>query len=261
LELISGTSLLLSSIFKLIYGYDYFKEHDYSCWVTSFTIAGNARCELIAITVLAILRYSIVCHNAKKGAVFWLSVYIILLSPVAAIFLYPFIKKDANPAISYIYCSLYTKSGPIGLALTYIIPFLYLIPCWAVTFCYFEIARKAYKNLRKMKLEAMINNDTILLASIKNQSIKLMIQLIAIFILFNVNFMPSYIAWILKMAIGYKRTPFIDAITFELAELSLAIDPIITVTFQPELNHELNILIIRFKLKIKSFIYNLFRYS
>ncbi|KXN64932.1 hypothetical protein CONCODRAFT_13671 [Conidiobolus coronatus NRRL 28638] len=112
-----------------------------------------------------------------------------------------------------------------------------------------------------MKLEAIEKNDTSLLVSIKKQNIKLTIQLVAIFMLFNANFMPSYIAWILKVAIGYKRTPIIDALAFELIELSLAIDPIITVTFQPELNHELKILIIKSKLRIKSFIYNLIRYN
>ncbi|KXN70716.1 hypothetical protein CONCODRAFT_6718 [Conidiobolus coronatus NRRL 28638] len=108
-----------------------------------------------------------------------------------------------------------------------------------------------------MKLEAIEKNDTNLLISIKKQSIKLIIQLTAIFILFNVNYMPSYIAWILKLTIGYKRTPIIDAVIFVIIELSLAIDPIITVTFQPELNHELSFLIIKLKLKIKSFIYKL----
>jgi hypothetical protein len=261
LEFISGMSLLLSSVFKLIYGYDYFKVNEYSCWVTSFTSAGNSRCELVTIAVLAILRYSIVCHNIKKGAIFWLSIYLMIISPVAAIFLYSFIKKDASPTISYIYCSPYIKPSPEALIISYIIPFLFLLPCWTVTFCYFEIGRKAYKNLHKLKLEAISKNDTSLLTSIKKQNLKLTIQLIMIFILFNVNFMPSYIAWILRIAIGYKRTPIIDGIIFELINLSLAIDPIITITFQPELNHELNFLIIKLKLKLKGFISNLIRYS
>jgi hypothetical protein len=72
--------------------------------------------------------------------------------------------------------------------------------------------------------------------------------------------MPSYIAWTLRIAICYKRTPFIDVITFELIEISLAIDPVITVTFQPELNHELNFLIAKSILKTKRFIYNIMRY-
>jgi hypothetical protein len=261
LEFISGASIFLSSVLKLIYGYEFFKTDGYSCWVTSFTITGNARCEIVTIAVLAILRYSIVCHNIKKSILFWLTVYLMLLLPVVAIFLYPFVTKDISFSPSYMFCSPYIKPKPETLILTYIIPFIYLIPCWIVTFCYFEIGRKAYKSLSKMKLEAIEKNDDILLTSIKEQSVKLTIQLVMIFILFNVNFMPSYVSLILKLAIGYKRTPIIDVLTFELIELSLAIDPVITVTFQPELNHELNFLIVKSKLKIKNFIFNMFQYN
>ncbi|KXN65794.1 family A G protein-coupled receptor-like protein [Conidiobolus coronatus NRRL 28638] len=257
LEFISGTSLLLSSIFKFVFGYEYFKAGGYPCWIVSLTIIGNARCEMITITVLAILRYSIVCHNVKQGTLFWLAVYLMMLTPIAAIFLYPFVINDADPSPSYIFCSPYIKPSPLTQIVSFIIPLIYLIPCWIVTFCYFEIGRKAYKNLRKMKLEAIETNDISLKLNIKKQSKKLTIQLIMIFILFNVNFMPSYIGWILRVAIEYKRTPIFDVATFELIELSLAIDPIITVTFQPELNHEINFLIFKVKLKLKSFIYNL----
>jgi hypothetical protein len=247
-------SLLLSSVFKLVYGYDYFKVNDYSCWVTSLTITGNTRCEMITIAVLAILRYSIVCRSAKRGAIFWLIAYLLLFSPIATVFLYAFVIEDSNPTSSYLFCSSYIKPKPETLLLSFIIPLLFLLPCWTVTFCYFEIGRKAYKNLRKLKLEAIGNNDTSLLISIKKQTIKLTIQLVMIFILFNVNFVPSYTTWILKLAIGYKRTPIVDAIAFTLIELSLAIDPVITVTFQPELNHELSFLIIKLKLKVNNFI-------
>jgi hypothetical protein len=187
--------------------------------------------------------------------------YIILLSPAVGIFLYAFITKDANPTPSYMFCSSYLKPSSLTSVISFIIPFTFLLPCWTVTFCYFEIGRKAYKNLGKLKLEAIEKSDNSLLASIKNQNIKLTIQLVMIFILFNVNFMPSYIAWILKIAIGYKRTPIVDAVAFELVELSLTIDPIITITFQPELNHELNFLIIKSKLKIKHFICSIFQYN
>jgi hypothetical protein len=259
LESLSGVSLFLISILKLIFGYEYINYGSYSCWITSLTITGNTRCEMITIAVLAVLRYSIVCHNFKRGVLFWLVIYLIVILPIAVIFIYPFIMKDANTAPSFMFCSSYMKPSVLTSALLYIIPLIFLFPCWIVTFCYFEIGRKVYRNLNIMNTEAVSKNDTNLQISIKKQSRKLMIQLAMIFCLFNINFMPSYISWILRLAIDYKRTPIVDAITFELIEISLAIDPIITVTFQPELNHELNILLFKFKLRIKNFIGGLLR--
>jgi hypothetical protein len=73
-----------------------------------------------------------------------------IFSPVVAIFLYYFIANDENLAPSFIFCSLHIKLSSEMLIITYFIPFIYLLPCWTVTFCYFEIARKAYKNLCKL---------------------------------------------------------------------------------------------------------------
>jgi hypothetical protein len=167
------------------------------------------------------------------------------LLPVAGVFLFPFVSKDANPPSSYVFCSPYVKPSPIAYIISFIIPLIYLLPCWTVTFCYFEIGRKVYRNLSKLKSEAIENNDISSQISIKRQSIKLTVQLIMIFILFNVNFMPSYIAWMLRTTTRYQKSPIYDAITFELIEFPLTADPIITVTFQPELNHELNFLIFK----------------
>lgn len=144
----------------------------------------SARCEMMTITILAILRYSIVCPNVRKGTLFWIIVYLITLVPVTTIFLYPFIINDANPSPSYIFCSLYIKPSPLIQIISFIIPLIYLIPYLVVTFCYFEIGQKVYKNLRKMKLEAIETNNISLQINIAKQIKKLTIQLIMIL---NIN--------------------------------------------------------------------------
>jgi hypothetical protein len=63
---------------------------------------------------------------------------------------------------------------------------------------------------------------------------------------------------ILRNAIGYIRPPIVDAIIITLFEVSRAIDPIITIIYQPELNHEFKAIITKSFAKFKSYIVNLF---
>jgi hypothetical protein len=71
--------------------------------------------------------------------------------------------------------------------------------------------------------------------------------------------MPLYITTILRVAIGYKRTVFTDAVFIYLMEISRLIDPIITINFQPELNHEFKVLLTKSMAKFKGYLANLFR--
>ncbi|KXN65798.1 hypothetical protein CONCODRAFT_12519 [Conidiobolus coronatus NRRL 28638] len=183
--------------------------------------------------------------------------YFLIILPPSILFGYSFVIGDANPGVSYLYCSPYLKPSELTSIMTIVIPLLYLVPCWITTFCYFEVGRRANKNLNIMKQDAINNNNQILLKSIKLQKRKLIIQLIMVFILFNVDFMLAYIGWILRFAIGFKRTPIFDACAFEAIISSFMVNPIITITFQPELNYELNLIIVKSRARLAKFIYSL----
>ncbi|KXN65799.1 hypothetical protein CONCODRAFT_12520 [Conidiobolus coronatus NRRL 28638] len=109
-----------------------------------------------------------------------------------------------------------------------------------------------------MKRDAISTNDSELVDTIHRQKRSLIMQLVVVFIVFNMLYMPLYITSILRVAIGYKRSPFTDAVCFYLMEISRMIDPIITINFQPELNHESKVLLTKSRAKLKGFLTNLF---
>ncbi|KXN70698.1 hypothetical protein CONCODRAFT_6698 [Conidiobolus coronatus NRRL 28638] len=109
-----------------------------------------------------------------------------------------------------------------------------------------------------MKKEALSTNDDEMVDRVRKQKHSLIIQLIIVFTVFNVFYMPIYISIVLRFATGYQRTPFADAIFLYLMEISRMIDPIITINFQPELNHEFQIILTKFKIKFKNFFTNIF---
>jgi hypothetical protein len=134
-----------------------------------------------------------------------------------------------------------------------------LIPCWISTYCYFVIGLKAYKKLNQINVEALESNDDSLLRTIRKQKFNLIAQLIAVLIVFNIVYMPIYVTMILRIVSGYRRPPITDAIMIKLMEISRAIDPVITIIFQPELSHEFKALLVKTRVKIKSYITNLFQ--
>jgi hypothetical protein len=144
-------------------------------------------------------------------------------------------------------------------ALSIVNPFIMLFACCVSTYCYFMIGIKAYKKLNQMKKEALSTNDDEMVDRIRKQKRSLIIQLIIVFTVFNICYMPIYITIILRVATGYKRTPFTDAIMLEIMEISRMIDPIITINFQPELNHEFKVILTKSRVKFKNFLVNLFR--
>ncbi|KXN67337.1 hypothetical protein CONCODRAFT_10615 [Conidiobolus coronatus NRRL 28638] len=102
-----------------------------------------------------------------------------------------------------------------------------------------------------MKRDAEIANDKQALQAIKKQKLKLIIQLAAVIVIYNLFFSVSYITQVLKFAIGYIRTPSIEALAGILTFLTFALNPLLTITFQPELNLELITLLFFLGLKIK----------
>ncbi|KXN70279.1 hypothetical protein CONCODRAFT_7194 [Conidiobolus coronatus NRRL 28638] len=78
-----------------------------------------------------------------------------------------------------------------------------------------------------------------------------------VFIMYNGNFILSYVAWVLKFAVGFKRSPIYDAIAYTTVQITAALNSIITVTFQPDVNNELNIILFKLKVKFKKIIRHL----
>ncbi|KXN70700.1 hypothetical protein CONCODRAFT_6701 [Conidiobolus coronatus NRRL 28638] len=62
-----------------------------------------------------------------------------------------------------------------------------------------------------MKKEAVSTNDCEMVDRVSKQKRSLILQLILVFVVFNVLYMPVYITIVLRIATGYKRTPFADA--------------------------------------------------
>jgi hypothetical protein len=257
IELIVSLTMFAISICKFIYEANFLRTGTIQCYISSLVIVSIAKLEIITICFLALLRYSMVCQNAKLNSKVWIIAYFIVILPPSIVFGYSFVIGDANPGVSYLYCSPYLKPGELTSVMTIVVPLLYVVPCWVTTFCYFEVGRKANKNLNAMKQDAINNNDQILLKSIRLQKRKLITQLIMVFILFNVDFMLSYIGWILRFTIGFKRTAIFDACAFEAIASSFMVNPFITITFQPELNYELNLIIVKSRAKLAKFISNL----
>jgi hypothetical protein len=104
-----------------------------------------------------------------------------------------------------------------------------------------------------MKIDAEESMDINMLKVIKLQRVKIFAQLTLVVILYNINFSPSYITQILKFAIGYKRSPIVEAIIYFMGLLTFTLNPVLTITFQPELNYELSTVLFKFKLRIKKF--------
>jgi hypothetical protein len=103
-----------------------------------------------------------------------------------------------------------------------------------------------------LKREAVNNSDEVLLKAIKKEKLKLAIQILFVFIIYNVNFGVSYVTWILKFTTGYRRTPTVDALAILQANLTAFLNPVVSIIFQPDINNEFKHLWIKFKLRISS---------
>ncbi|KXN65079.1 hypothetical protein CONCODRAFT_13464 [Conidiobolus coronatus NRRL 28638] len=221
------------------------------CYYNSFEYQLVMRIELIIVAYLSAMRYLIICHNITKSTRFWLISLSFGFIPPLAIYIYGAILHQDKPSQSYLACIGFTTPNEANFIIYCLIPFLFLIPSWVITFCYICIGLKVNKQLNQMKAEAIENRDFNLLRAIKLQKVKIIIQISLVIILYNANFSLAYISLILKFAIGYKRSPIAEAMSYFTTLLTFTLNPILTITFQPELNHELYVLLFRFSLKIK----------
>ncbi|KXN74952.1 hypothetical protein CONCODRAFT_2027 [Conidiobolus coronatus NRRL 28638] len=250
-EIEIGLSKLVLSILKLAYGKEIMDAGTNQCYYTGFEYQLIVRIELIIVAYLSVMRYLIVCHNITKSIKFWLITLKVGCLPPLVIFIYGATLHQDKPTPSYLACTAFSAPNQINFIFSCIIPFLYIIPSWAITFCYFCIGLKVNKQLNQMKIEATASQNTNMLKIIRLQKVKIAIQLTLVIILYNANFSLAYITHLLKISIGYKRPPIVEAIAYFTTLLTFTLNPVLTITFQPELNHELSVLLFRFNLKIK----------
>jgi hypothetical protein len=197
-------------------------------------------------------------HKIERGLKFWIGVIIIGSVPCVSIFLYAAIIKNYKPTPSSIQCLPYLGDDKFSIRMMLLTAANFLIPCWITTYCYFAIGWKVSRQLKTLKSEAETNGDIEGLNMIKRVKRKLVLQLVMVFFIYNLLFMISYITMILKFAIGFKRTPFLDALILLMVNSSICLNPLITISFQPELNNELKILLVKVKAKCKKLFKHIF---
>jgi hypothetical protein len=256
-EIEIGLSKLVLSILKLTYGKEILDAGTAQCYYSGFEYQLIVRIELIVVAYLSIMRYLIVCHSITNSTKFWLISLTIGCLPPLLIFIYGATLHQDKPTSSYLACTAFSAPNQINFIISCIIPFIYIIPSWIITFCYFCIGLKVNKRLNQMKIEATVSHDTEMLKIIKLQKVKIIIQLTLVIILYNANFSLAYITHLLKIAIDYKRPPIVEAIVYFTTLLTFTLNPVLTITFQPELNHELSAILFKLNLRIKKIFYRL----
>jgi hypothetical protein len=216
------------------------------------------RIEIILVTVIAFWRYLLVIHNIEKKFLFYLLLTILLSIPITSLFIYGLIIRDQKPSPSYLNCFPLTSPSLITTIFNTSLTISLLIPCWLTTYFYFAIGWKAHKKLNEMLKSAAVDNDSELIKTIKNEKFKLILQLTMMFIIYNVNFSLTYITHILKLIIGYQRTPFIEFFVVLGSQFSIVLNPAVTISFQPDVNNELKFILVKFQVKLKKVISSLF---
>jgi ammonia channel protein AmtB len=156
---------------------------------------------------------------------------------------------DARPLPSYIICVPLTSSEQITTILNIIVNVFFMLPCWITTYCYLFIGWKVNKKLNLMNIEAKVNNNEVSMRAIKIQKSRLILQILMVFVLYNVNIMFAVVTYFMRLAIGYKRPPFFDAVIIELFFTTIVFNPIITVSFQPDINNEIKLIFIKLHAK------------
>lgn len=250
-EIIAGLNYTSLAVLKLINGYTFFASNNNPCIVYAYISSTLIRFEYVVVGVLALWRYLAVVHEYRLGLKLLVIITIAGISPTIATFMYGLINMDARPISSYIICAPITTPGQVSTILNIIGTVLLMLPCWVITYCYFLIGWKANKKLNLMKIEAQINNNEVALRAIKMQKINLTLQILMVFILYNVDVMVTVVTYFMRLATGYKRPPFFDAMTYEMLVITLALNPIITISFQPEVKNEIKLIFIKLHAKIK----------
>jgi hypothetical protein len=250
LEAVNGLGYAIYGIIKFIFGYKISESGSSMCLFSAFFLCLFNRFSIIGVSVLAALRYLIVCRKKELKLWKWLLILAIPSLSLTVFYSLVFYTNDAYLLTSKITCAPFSKRSGLSDITLYLIPFYYIIPCWTSTYCYFMVGWVANKQLNLMKQEAVNNSDEDLLATIKNQKLKLCMQIIFVFVIYNVNFILSYVTWIMKLAINYKRTFLMDTIIQLQVTSTAFLNPLVTVIFQPDINNEFKFLWVKFKLRL-----------
>jgi hypothetical protein len=214
-----GCIVIAFSILKLVHGYEVLSQGTEPCLASGFVLQWITRFEICVVTILSLLRYMIVCHQKEKSMRFWLILLFIMSLPCTIIYLFGSIEKDSKPSTSYLQCQPFLNPDKISSLLLILLSFCFLVPCWITTYCYLAIGWSVNRKLNIMRADAYNTNDEMMIQVIKREKRKLAIQIFFVFCLYNLTFCMSYITMILKYAIGYKRTPIIDALTFSFVHI------------------------------------------
>jgi hypothetical protein len=251
MESISTVNFIVFAVFKLAYGYKVNEIDTNICKFSAIALNIFSKISLVNVSVLATLRYLIVCHKKEYKLWIWL---IVLFLPNAGILIFyslGFYTNDAAPSPSYLFCSFFTKKSGLSAVMLYFITFFYIVPCWITTYCYFMVGWTANKRLNSMRNDAINNSDEELLVAIKNQRFNLWIQILFVFFIYNANFVLAYATWVMKIVSNYRRPPVVDTVVALQTTSTAYLNPIITIIFQPDINHEFKFLWIKLKAKIK----------
>ncbi|KXN65369.1 family A G protein-coupled receptor-like protein [Conidiobolus coronatus NRRL 28638] len=251
-EILEGIEVFILTIFKFSIGYEFLAKGSLACQAFGFIMQWFLRFEIVIVMILALIRYLLICHKFERSMKFWITLLVLCGLPCTGMFLYGAIISDAKPGVSYLHCHSFIGPDPTSVKFALVIAFCFVVPCWVTTYCYFAVGWKVNKKLNFMRGEALATSDLRCLKIIRNQKLKLSFQLTMVFLLYNVCFMLSYISMILKFAIGFKRTPILDATVFTMINTSICLNPLITVSFQPQVNNEFLFLLVRSRAKCKS---------
>jgi hypothetical protein len=256
--MIIGADLIISAISKLVYGYHLFDAGSINCQVHGIIITLLLRYEIIIVMVLALYRYFLVIHNIEVRNWIWVSALTFFAIFFVICISYGALTQETKPNPSYSLCNIFTSPGITTFTFNLVLTLFNMLPCWITTYCYFSVGWKVNKRLNELKVEAKETEDSEALKIIKNQRISLVIQISLVFIIYNVNFSLSYVTYFLRLTIGYKRTPFIDALACLLYNISIMATPIVTISFQPEINTELKLIFVILQAKLKNLYNNIF---
>lgn len=255
MQIVFGIELAITSILKLYYGYHLFDAGSTSCQVHGTIISFLLRSEIIIVMALSLYRYFLVIHKIELKSWILITILVFFNTFIATSILYGSLTQEIRPNSSYTLCNAFITPGVISFAFNMALTLLSILPCWTTTYCYFLIGWKANKRLNELKTEAIESESAEALKIIRKQRSRLAIQLVIVFFLYNINYSLSYVTYFLRLFIGYKRPPFIDALSIFLANISIMGTPMVTISFQPEVNNEFKIIFIKLVAKLKK-VYN-----
>jgi hypothetical protein len=160
---------------------------------------------------------------------------------------------DGKPSPSYIQCGGLGSGTSLSNGLQIFGGVYMAIQAWVITVSYLLICYNVYKKLNMVLKEAKMNNDKETISSLYRQRNKLFGQVALIIWVYNITYMFSYVTQVLKVTIGYRRTPFLDAVVMAMIMFPCLCNPIVTLSFQPEVKCEFQALMVRFWAKVKAF--------